>query len=166
MRSMTVPLYFDEDALALLNQVTTLPETLRTELRQAHETLLYRKRGAEALEKCSPALLEDISLQVADRLLAVEALQDKHWAREIALWLAASPRLVLIEDAPGLEAGNPYSLFVLPPEQALGLNLSEDDFEGIALSSHPTLAAAERRAEAYRLPIVDSLPGVPLEKVA
>lgn len=166
MKSMTVPLYFEENALSLLTQVDQLPETLRAELQQAYETLLYRKRGAAALVKCSPALLEDLSLQVADRLLEVDALQDKHWAREIALWLEASPRLVLIEEAPGFDAGNPYTLFALPPEQAVSLSPSDDAFEGVALSSHPTLAAAEQRAEAYCLPIVDILPSAPLEMVA
>ncbi len=156
MEDLKIPVYLSEENLKFLANMDNLPENLREDFSRAWEAAAARRKGAEALRKLSPALLEALSLQVSETVLPLAALQGKHWAREIALWLEANPRLLLAR--PGLGLGNErtYTLYALPPEQDVALSPLSEDFEGVALSSHESRQAAQQQAFRYVLPVVEA----------
>lgn len=156
VKDLRIPVYLSEENLKFLASVDNLPEDLREDFAQACEAVAGRRKGAEALRKLSPALLEALSLQVSETVLPLAALQGKHWAREIALWLEENPRLLLAGPESGLENKRAYTLYALPPAQDPNLSPLSDDFEGVALSSHESRQAAQQQAARYALPVVEA----------
>lgn len=153
---MKVPVYFNESDLACLIK-TVLPERLHQEVQKAYSAVLERKKGSEALAKCSLALREAIAEQVSDRPLDLDELRGKHLAREMAVWAVTEPRLLLTESLSELSKDKPYTLFILPPKQHFDLSPLDPGFKGLGLSSHTSVREAENAAAAYRLPIVNFL---------